>query len=174
MYYISMQQFFAVPGFGPTKQIELITRQRDQWETFYTTLGAFLQKAFPNAAAEAVEFMGAAMAMNTVNAAASIAELQESAARHGNARITPEMLEELGQTRDKVEAEIEGVRAACEKIPSELRGIMEITALKPLEQQLEQIDRQIAYFQKALLGDVDISDPPSFLIPAGLPPVRGV
>jgi hypothetical protein len=145
--------FFMGPYLDPAEQIKA---QDEGWRRLGRAAGEFLNVTFPGHPTEVANLQEALISLMCAGTEQQLKALEEHAAmiQRQQRFVQPPSLEEnlisLIETRDKLSGQIEAVREGMKEMPEKVRGMMQATAIDPLEDQLKHVEAQISRTQSAM------------------------
>jgi hypothetical protein len=152
-----MHNTFFMGFVDPAEQIKA---QDEGWKRLARAAGEFLNVTFPGHPSEVFHLEEALVSLMCAGTEQQLKALEEHAAmvererqRFGPPSRPPsveENLISLIESRDKLSGQIEAVREGMKEMPEKVQGMMQATAIDPLQDQLKHIEEQISRTQAAM------------------------
>jgi hypothetical protein len=150
----TLNAFVFGPEFDPAQQIKA---QDEGWKRFARAAGDFLNVTFPGHPTEVHELAQALISLMCAGTEQQLKALEAQAEsmkqnmyRFGIPPSLEDNLISLIESRDKVSGQIEAVREGMKEMPEKVQGMMQATAIDPLQDQLKTIEDSISRTQAAL------------------------
>jgi hypothetical protein len=160
-----MNPFVFGPALDPAQQIK---EQDEGWRRLARAAGDFLNVTFPGHPVEVLHLEEALVSLMCAGTERQLKALEEHAAmvqrerqRFGSPSGPPSLEENLIsliEARDKLSGQIEAVREGMKEMPEKVRGMMQATAIDPLEDQLKHVEAQISRTQSAMESTTGAAD----------------
>jgi DNA anti-recombination protein RmuC len=156
--------FFTGPYIDLAEQIKA---QDEGWRRLARAAGEFLNVTFPGHATEVANLQEALASLMCAGTEQQLKALEEHAQmvrqqQRSMQQWEPPSLEEslisLIEARDKLSGQIEAVREGMKEMPEKVRGMMQATAIDPLEDQLKHVEEQISRTQSAMESTTGAAD----------------